>query len=157
MAPLPDEDPSLQHKDVKNHPFYTEKAPFDELAMEKSYARAARMIKETREVRVFVSSTFRDYNEEREGIVKRVCPGLRDLCQQRGCMYTEIDLRTGTFPCIYFGSHSSLPAPWSKDHSQRKGFLSRNFPSCSQALIFFRCDCRTDGRQDDSNRMLVRD
>jgi len=47
------------------------------------------------EVRVFVSSTFRDMHEEREILVKHVFPQLRKLCEERGATFTEVDLRWG--------------------------------------------------------------
>jgi nephrocystin-3 len=47
------------------------------------------------EVRVFISSTFRDLQVEREYLVKKVFPELRDLCHSRGVAFTEIDLRWG--------------------------------------------------------------
>ena len=48
-----------------------------------------------REVRVFISSTFRDLQEEREELVKRVFPRLRRLCEDRGVAWREVDLRWG--------------------------------------------------------------
>jgi len=48
-----------------------------------------------RVVRVFVSSTFRDMQEEREELVKRVFPQLRKLCESRGVTWGEVDLRWG--------------------------------------------------------------
>lgn len=48
-----------------------------------------------REIRVFVSSTFRDMHDEREVLTKRVCPELRKLCEERGVAFTEVDLRWG--------------------------------------------------------------
>jgi len=48
-----------------------------------------------RTVRVFVSSTFRDMQEEREELVKRVFPQLRKLCESRGVTWGEVDLRWG--------------------------------------------------------------
>lgn len=50
---------------------------------------------EQRVGRVFVSSTFRDMNAEREELVKRVFPKLRKLCEQRGVVWGEVDLRWG--------------------------------------------------------------
>src|SRR5258708_21323387 len=47
------------------------------------------------ELRVFVSSTFRDLRDEREYLVKKVFPEIRALCRERGVMFTEIDLRWG--------------------------------------------------------------
>lgn len=48
-----------------------------------------------RAIRVFISSTFRDMQDEREELVKRVFPGLRHLCEQRGVGWGEVDLRWG--------------------------------------------------------------
>jgi nephrocystin-3 len=48
-----------------------------------------------REIRVFISSTFRDLQEEREELVKHVFPKLRKLCEDRGVSWREIDLRWG--------------------------------------------------------------
>ncbi len=48
-----------------------------------------------REVRVFVSSTFRDMKHEREYLVKFTFPELRKLCRERGIEFSEVDLRWG--------------------------------------------------------------
>lgn len=48
-----------------------------------------------RAIRVFVSSTFRDMQAEREELVKRVFPRLRRLCEERGVAWSEVDLRWG--------------------------------------------------------------
>ncbi|OGG49226.1 MAG: hypothetical protein A3F84_23950 [Candidatus Handelsmanbacteria bacterium RIFCSPLOWO2_12_FULL_64_10] len=48
-----------------------------------------------RVIRVFVSSTFRDMQAEREELVKRVFPQLRKLCEGRGVTWGEVDLRWG--------------------------------------------------------------
>jgi len=47
------------------------------------------------ELRVFISSTFRDLQEEREHLVKKVFPEVRAACRDRGVTFTEIDLRWG--------------------------------------------------------------
>ncbi len=47
------------------------------------------------ELRVFISSTFRDLQEEREHLVKKIFPEIRALCRQRGVTFTEVDLRWG--------------------------------------------------------------
>ena len=49
----------------------------------------------SRSIRVFISSTFRDMQEERDELVKRVFPQLRRLCEQRGVAWSEVDLRWG--------------------------------------------------------------
>ncbi|HUT94571.1 MAG TPA: DUF4062 domain-containing protein [Thermoguttaceae bacterium] len=46
-------------------------------------------------IAVFLSSTFRDMQAEREVLVKRVFPRLRAICEQRGVTWTDIDLRWG--------------------------------------------------------------
>ena len=51
--------------------------------------------KESREVRVFISSTFRDMKMEREILVKKVFPQLRKLCAERFVTFSEVDLRWG--------------------------------------------------------------
>jgi hypothetical protein len=51
-----------------------------------------------RTVRVFVSSTFADLQLERELLVKRVFPFLRDRCETRGVALSEVDLRWGVTP-----------------------------------------------------------
>ncbi len=52
------------------------------------------MIKAT-ELRLFISSTFRDMQDEREVLVKKVFPEIRALCRKRGVTFTEVDLRWG--------------------------------------------------------------
>ena len=47
------------------------------------------------ELRVFISSTFRDLQEEREHLVKKIFPEIRALCRERGVEFTEVDLRWG--------------------------------------------------------------
>ncbi|QXC59689.1 DUF4062 domain-containing protein [Aquihabitans sp. G128] len=48
-----------------------------------------------RAIRVFISSTFRDMQAEREELVKRVFPELRRRCEARGVAWSEVDLRWG--------------------------------------------------------------
>jgi len=47
------------------------------------------------DLRVFVSSTFQDLQEEREHLMKKIFPEIRALCRERGVTFTEIDLRWG--------------------------------------------------------------
>ena len=46
--------------------------------------KANRPVVESREIRVFISSTFRDMQEERDCFVKFIFPQLRQLCESRG-------------------------------------------------------------------------
>ncbi|NTV47776.1 MAG: DUF4062 domain-containing protein, partial [Chlorobiales bacterium] len=48
-----------------------------------------------RQIRVFISSTFRDMHEERDYLVTNVFPKLRKLCDSRGVTWGEVDLRWG--------------------------------------------------------------
>lgn len=48
-----------------------------------------------RELRVFISSTFRDMHAERDELVKRVFPQIRKLCEERDVVWSEVDLRWG--------------------------------------------------------------
>lgn len=48
-----------------------------------------------RAIRVFVSSTFQDMQEERDELVKYVFPKLRALCESRRVTWSEVDLRWG--------------------------------------------------------------
>jgi tetratricopeptide (TPR) repeat protein len=48
-----------------------------------------------RTIRVFVSSTFRDMQAERDLLVNEVFPQLRELCARRAVAFSEIDLRWG--------------------------------------------------------------
>lgn len=47
------------------------------------------------ELRVFISSTFQDMQEERGYLMKHVFPEIRQRCRERGIEFTEIDLRWG--------------------------------------------------------------
>ncbi len=48
-----------------------------------------------RQIRVFISSTFRDMQAERDILIKKIFPQLRKLCEQRAVTWTEVDLRWG--------------------------------------------------------------
>ena len=46
-------------------------------------------------VRVFISSTFNDFVDERNILHERVFPRLEALCQGHGCSFQAVDLRWG--------------------------------------------------------------
>merc|ERR1719494_24318 len=48
-----------------------------------------------RTIRIFVSSTFKDFHQEREVLVKEIFPDLRLWCEQRKLRLVECDLRWG--------------------------------------------------------------
>jgi len=49
----------------------------------------------SRTIRLFISSTFRDMDNERELLIKMVLPELRKMCLERGVFLSEVDLRWG--------------------------------------------------------------
>lgn len=50
---------------------------------------------DSRLIRVFLSSTFRDFMQERDLLVKRVFPDLRRKARERGVEVVDVDLRWG--------------------------------------------------------------
>ncbi|GHV80597.1 hypothetical protein AGMMS49944_23880 [Spirochaetia bacterium] len=50
---------------------------------------------ENRQIRIFISSTFRDMMAERDYLVNRVFPVLRRYCEERDVSLFELDLRWG--------------------------------------------------------------
>ena len=50
---------------------------------------------DNRVVRVFISSTFQDMEDERKYLITRTFPRLRQFAEQRDVMLTELDLRWG--------------------------------------------------------------
>ena len=48
-----------------------------------------------RSIRIFLSSTFRDFGEERDLLVKRVFPALRARLKDRFVELVDVDLRWG--------------------------------------------------------------
>jgi hypothetical protein len=50
---------------------------------------------DNREIRIFLSSTFRDMEAERDYLLQHVFPRFRQDCAQRNVGFTEIDLRWG--------------------------------------------------------------
>lgn len=48
-----------------------------------------------RYLRVFVSSTFLDMVADRDYLVKRTFPALRKMCEERGVVWSDVDLRWG--------------------------------------------------------------
>ena len=50
---------------------------------------------DNRQIRIFISSTFQDMQDERDYLMKRTFPKLRKLASQRDITLTELDLRWG--------------------------------------------------------------
>lgn len=53
---------------------------------------------ENRTIRVFISSTFQDMQDERTALIRRTFPRLREMAAQRDVTLTEVDLRWGITP-----------------------------------------------------------
>jgi hypothetical protein len=49
----------------------------------------------SRSVRIFLSSTFRDFGEERDLLVRKVFPALRARLKDRFVELVDVDLRWG--------------------------------------------------------------
>ena len=52
-------------------------------------------ILDNRTIRVFISSTFQDMQDERSELIRKTFPRLRDLAARRDVTLTEVDLRWG--------------------------------------------------------------
>ena len=48
-----------------------------------------------RQIRIFVSSTFSDFQVERKALQEKVFPRLREFCEKRGWRFQAVDLRWG--------------------------------------------------------------
>ena len=48
-----------------------------------------------REIRIFLSSTFSDMQEERNYLTKKIFPRIREICEKRGVRFSVLDLRWG--------------------------------------------------------------
>ena len=58
-------------------------------------AAAAEDIADSREILVFLSSTFQDFMQERDLLVKQVFPELRRKARECGVEVVDVDLRWG--------------------------------------------------------------
>ena len=65
------------------------------IAYKRSFSSIRHQISFRQPIRPFVSSTFVDFFEERDHLVKRVFPQLDSLCHTRGTYFSPIDLRWG--------------------------------------------------------------
>ena len=89
MAPKPEGDEAdvVEEVEATVQPASRTKAP----TASGSTARSP----DERTIRVFISSTFRDMQIERDELVKRIFPQIRKLCEERGVTWGEVDLRWG--------------------------------------------------------------
>ena len=69
--------------------------PFSETYRETTHASISDQPAQERQIRVFISSTFKDMQDEWDVLVKKVFPQLRKLCEERAVAWTEVDLRWG--------------------------------------------------------------
>ena len=61
---------------------------------------------DSRQIRVFLSSTFRDFNEERLLLATQVFPELNRRARERGVELVEVDLRWGVTQEQAEGGHA---------------------------------------------------
>ncbi|XP_019634220.1 PREDICTED: uncharacterized protein LOC109477408 [Branchiostoma belcheri] len=61
----------------------------------RSISNVKRQFSYRQPIKPFVSSTFVDFQEERDYLVKRIFPTLDAICRERGSNFTPIDLRWG--------------------------------------------------------------
>ncbi len=83
------------HKQDGNSPDSSKEEPFSEQTSNDVHENTPDQRGHDRQIRVFISSTFRDMQAERDVLVKKVFPQLRKLCEERSVSWTEVDLRWG--------------------------------------------------------------
>ena len=73
---------------------------------------AAPVASSPREIRVFISLTFRDLQEEREELVKQIFPQLRRLCEIRGVILARRGSALGRATTKPKPKARSCPCAW---------------------------------------------
>jgi Domain of unknown function (DUF4062) len=76
-----------------------------------------------KQVRVFISSTFRDMHAERDHLVTVVFPELRERVEQLGLEFFDVDLRWGVSAKDANGETANSLAVW---HAARLVLVARN-------------------------------
>ena len=76
-----------------------------------------------RSVRVFLSSTFQDMQEEREELIRRVFPGLRERCEAQGVNW-EKSTFDGASRSRRRGRAESCPSARPRSTNARPFFLA---------------------------------
>ncbi|KAH3742581.1 Tetratricopeptide repeat protein [Pelomyxa schiedti] len=79
---------------IMEEPSIEDKAAIQEIVQTEK-PRPAKQEEFEREIRIFISSPFRDMKEEREKIVKYVIPKIRKLCMSLDVAVSYVDLRWG--------------------------------------------------------------
>lgn len=74
-----------------------------------------------RQVRVFISSAFRDMQDERNTLMTQVYPKIRRICREHGVEFVEVDLCLGI----------------TEDQAQRKETLRSYLNEIIHASYFF--------------------
>lgn len=60
-----------------------------------TYTTMKNNFQKSRNIRIFISSTFQDMQSERDMLVTKVFPRLRQIAYERNVTLTEVDLRWG--------------------------------------------------------------
>lgn len=66
-----------------------------ELSLKQRNKSMRKTARKKREIRLFVSSTFRDFTKEREELIKKTFKEINQKCLERGIFFTYVDLRWG--------------------------------------------------------------
>ena len=87
-----------------------------------------------RQIRVFISSTFRDMHAERDHLVTVIFPQLRRLCDSRGVTWGEVDLRWGvTDEAAAEGKYAGRSPPGVHSPPGDRAAYSRSMPRSASA------------------------
>ncbi|XP_072041437.1 TPR repeat-containing protein DDB_G0287407-like, partial [Amphiura filiformis] len=85
----------LHHLEELQEAIGSDVLPPPAVATSKTNSASVKTRSKNRQVRVFVSSTFVDFHEEREILIKKAFREVNHLCRDRGVFFTYIDLRWG--------------------------------------------------------------
>jgi len=81
--------------DLKTMPGQPATTPPNSAALSTAKPGSQSSVTRDRVIRVFISSTFHDMQDERDILIKKIFPQLRKLCEERAVTWTEVDLRWG--------------------------------------------------------------
>eukprot|EP00002_Diphylleia_rotans_P034389 TRINITY_DN7378_c0_g1_i1.p1 TRINITY_DN7378_c0_g1~~TRINITY_DN7378_c0_g1_i1.p1 ORF type:complete len:1864 (-),score=413.33 TRINITY_DN7378_c0_g1_i1:109-5700(-) len=86
----------LSGQGILNHESLIESRPHEIKAKESLISKPSNVdVHKEREMRIFISSPFKDMHVERDQIVKFAIPKLKSLCNKRDVLLTVVDLRWG--------------------------------------------------------------
>src|SRR5262249_60496976 len=83
------------HLEALDHAKTNSYSPLSRFWKQARPEQEADMLRPTRVFRLFVSSTFADFRQERDALHTRVFPMIRRFCVDRGARFDAVDLRWG--------------------------------------------------------------